>query len=237
MSSKASSRFETILIIFFFSTSLILLLFVTGVFHFKAPAGPPIKYGFLNKQGRLEISLEFDSVGDFHHGLATVKKNRQVYVINQQGQRTDSKPFRYQIDSLPIHHLMESHSRVEYAQLDKPYALMAPLQYGKVLFRILRRKYCASDQETHCTFDFSYAFIDVQNGTKALQFEEAFPYSDSVALVHGQYDKMWPQISYSRNWAFINTEGQYICRPVYIDAHSFSEGLAAVAIRMTPHKI
>ncbi len=236
MSSKASGRFETFLIIFFFSTSLIILLFATGVFHIKSPQGPPIKYGFLNKQGSLEIGLEFDSVGDFHHGLATVKKNGQVFVINRQGEKTDSKPFRYQIDSLPIHHLMETHSAVESAQLDQPYVPVAPAQYGKALYRILRKKYC-SDKESHCTFDFSYAFIDVQNGTKALQFEEAFPYSDSVALVHAEYGKVWRQISYSRNWAFINTEGQYICRPIYIDAHSFSEGLAAVAIRMTPHKI
>jgi hypothetical protein len=233
MTSKTSGRFETFLIILFFSVSAVLLLFATGVIHFKAPAGPPLKYGFLNSSGKLEISLVYDSVGDFHHGLATVKQDGKVFVIDRQGNRTTDAPFHYQVDSLLVQHHYASIRPSEADSLDHSVVLIGPIQFGKQLVRIRREKKVA---EKTTLFDFVYAFIDTQHpDVKPRIFEEAFPYSDSLTLVRGEYDRKWPHPSYYRNWTFLDRDGKYIARPIYSRAHSFSEGLAAVAIFMTPH--
>jgi hypothetical protein len=235
MTEKSSRRFETFLIFLFFIVSAIILLFVTGVFHFKAPAGPRLKYGFINTQGRVEIGIIYDSVGDFHQGLATVKKDGQLFVIDRNGQKTDFKAFHYQIDSLPIHHFLSSHTPEEDQKLDHSWAQLGEEQFGKKLFRIRRGKYISKREGEGHTFDFVYTYIDTRYGSKAVLFEEAYPYHDSLALVHAQYNKQWRSPSYFRNWAFINSEGQYICQPLYTEAHSFSEGLAAVGILIMHH--
>jgi hypothetical protein len=234
--SKASDRFEIFLILFFSSIIILVVLFLTGVFHFKIPAGPPVKYGYINKQGHVEIDIEYDSVGDFHHGLATVKKDGQLFVIDRSGKKTGEQPFFYKIDSIPIAHQMFSKDEAGYLSLNHRYTALGIPQCGKALYRIRRRIQGSARPDGTHQFDFVYAYIDLHTPpAKPLVFEEAFPFSDSLALVRGPFEKSGKHKRPGRSWAFINAEGQYAVQPLYCDAHSFSEGLAAVAIYMVPH--
>jgi hypothetical protein len=235
MASKTSAKFETFLIIFFFTVSLVLLLFATGVFHLKVSEGPPLKYGFINTAGKAEIDLFYDSVGDFHNGLATVKKDGKVFVIDRNGNKTGVAPFHYQIDSLNIKHFIVLSPGEDSDSLRQHFSEIGKEQFGKKLFRILRDRK-VNNKSKEVSYDFVYTYIDTQHKADHPPiYEEALPYHDSLSLVHAEYGKKWPHPSYFHNWAFIDLQGKYVTRPIYARAHSFSEGLAAVAIYMVPH--
>jgi hypothetical protein len=46
----------------------------------------PIKYGFLNSDNALVFEIECEYVGNFHHGIAKVKKNEKFGFINKKGE-------------------------------------------------------------------------------------------------------------------------------------------------------
>ncbi len=233
---RNADRFENVLIVLFTLIILTFLLFITGVFHFKAPAGPPVKYGFINRLGKLQTDIVYDSVGDFHGGFATVKKGGQVFVIDTAGRKTTLKPFYFKAVSFDIHHHISSTTTTEFQALNRPYLALGNEKDGKTLFRILRQMRGSKSSEGKHDFDFVYAFIDRHDPRfKPVVFEEAYPFCDSMALVRGAYGVRQGRPFSARSWGYIGPDGQFVVRPMYYDAHSYSEGLAAVAILMIPH--
>ena len=43
------------------------------------------KFGFINKKGRIAVSLKYDDTMDFGEGLASVKKDGKYGFINKKG--------------------------------------------------------------------------------------------------------------------------------------------------------
>jgi hypothetical protein len=105
------------------------------------------------------------------------------------------------------------------------------------LFRIRRGATPPPADGKPASFDFAYSFIDQTNqNTKPLIFDQAFPFSDSLARVCGNAQWIGKRNYPRSNWGFIHPDGTYAARPVYFKAHSFSEGLAAVGILTNYHK-
>src|SRR4030095_17011106 len=46
------------------------------------------KWGYMNKVGKIIIDPQFDSVGDFFHGLARVLKDGKWGYINEKGEQS-----------------------------------------------------------------------------------------------------------------------------------------------------
>ncbi|HXC06670.1 MAG TPA: WG repeat-containing protein [Bacteroidia bacterium] len=232
-----SSRLTDILIITLFVTiSIVVVLFATGIIHFKPVAGPPVKYGFLDKEGKIAIALEYDSVCDFHQGLATVYKDGKTLVIDPWGKTVDTKPVRYRIDSLNISHILHSGGDKPDPALNRNCAVVTTPAYGKTLYRILLKTGKGEEVGHEHLYSFVYLFLPPESASERPHlYEIALPYHDSLAAVHGEIGKKWNHRWFEKSWGFIDLHGEYRAKPFYCDAHSFSEGLAAVAIKMVPH--
>lgn len=234
--NPTSKKTERLILLLFVSVIAVILLFVTGIIHLPPPAKPPIKYGFINTQGSAVTPFEFDSVGDFHQGLATVAKDGQVYVIDRKGKKVDTQPFSFRKDTISIVHIMRSHSVEEFSRLNRAFFLVCPPSYGKGLYRIRRACHHKKETPEQGSFDFVYHFVDLKGGeNNRIMYEEAYPYSDSLALVRNETDKKGLREWQRHNWGYIGLDAKYRIRPLYADAHSFSEGLAGVGILIKHH--
>jgi hypothetical protein len=234
--TQSSKRTDRLILLLFVLVVLLLILFVTRVFHLPLPGKAPVKYGFINRQGQAVIPFEYDSIGDFSRGLATVAKDGHVFVIDTQGRKTDAKPFYFKKDTLEVSHIVITHTKGEYDRLNTPYVQIGPPCFEKILFRIRRmhRQNLQSPEVGY--FDFVYLFRDqIKSSDNRIMYEEAFPYCDGLALVRNEIGKQGLREWQKHNWGFIGLDGTYAIRPLYIDAHSFSEGLAGVGILNRHH--
>jgi|GEM_PF-2674070 hypothetical protein len=233
---KSSRSFEIFLIAFFVTVSIVVVLFATGVIRFNTSAGPPVKYGFLGTDGELVVPIEYDSVSDFHQGLATVYKNGKPFVIDRSGHKVDTPPFHYRIDTLNTAHIRISSDGKEKSELNHLFTPMGGTSDGTTLFRILRKH--GSGKGNELVYDFAYFFVTPSAPVaKAKLYEEALPYHDNLAAVKNEIGKIWKSRWSEKSWGFIDRDGNYKAGPYYCDVHSFSEGLAAVAIKMVPHAL
>ncbi len=234
--TQASNKTERFILLLFAGVAATILLFVTGVFHIHFSSTPAVKYGYINTMGKAVIPFEYDSVGDFHNGLATVSKDAKLFVIDTAGIRVNAKPFVYRKDILEITHILNTRSAGEFTAMNKAYARVGPASFGKTLYRIQRANQRKKDAPEQACFDFVYMFIDsLPTPGNYRMYEEAFPYSNGLALVRNETAKTRFREWQKHNWGYIGLDGSYRIRPLYTDAHSFSEGLAAVGILMTHH--
>ncbi len=233
---KSSRSFEIFLIAFFVTVSIAVVLFATGVIRLKGSAGPPVKYGFLGPDGQLVIPIDYDSVSDFHQGLATVYKNGKPFVIDRSGHKVDAPPFHYRIDSLNTAHIRVSSDEKEKAELNHLFTPIGGTNDGTTLFRILRKQGPGKGNEQ--VYDFAYFFVTPSASiAKAKLYEEALPYHENLAAVKNEIGINRKTRWYEKCWGFVDRDGNYRGGPYYCDVHSFSEGLAAVAIKMVPHSL
>ncbi|MFI5148803.1 MAG: WG repeat-containing protein [Bacteroidia bacterium] len=231
-----SSRFVDILIItLFVSISIVVVLFATGVIHLHTSSGPPIKYGYLNTKGEIAIDIQYDSVCDFHHGLATVYRNGKAEVIDASGKTVNAPPSRYLIDSLPIAHRMYSAGEKDDPALKRDCAPVTSPSFGKTLYRVLGGTGTLTDSGPRHFYSCFYFFLPAGKKEKPHLYETALPYHDSLAAVHAEVGKVWNRRWFDKSWGFIDVHGEYRAKPFYCTVHSYSEGLAAVAIKMVPH--
>jgi hypothetical protein len=231
--NKVSKQTERFIVVLFLIAVIALCLFILGVFHL--PAKPsPVKYGYINRNGKAVINFEYDSAGDFHRGLATVRKGSRVFVINTSGEEVSDETFRFDADSSDCRHIIPVVNKEQFNELNKPYELIAKNATGFALFRIQRRH--VQDADGKAAFDFVYTFIPMGrvDGHPRI-YEEAHPFCDSLALVKGEYNRPARSDWEAHSYGFINTDGQYAIRPVYHVARNFSEGLAAVGILTNYH--
>jgi hypothetical protein len=185
--------------------------------------------GYIDRNGHAVISFGYDSAGDFHSGYATVKKNGKIFVIDTTGNRVDRKPFTFRSDSNPHRHLVEN-APSEYVQsLNQPYEIMGAATCGNYLVRIQRQHRISENGSI--SFDFVYCFIpQYRSKSKPVLYDEAYAFSDCLALVKTGKTGTSKDLHAIHRFGYVGPDGEFLIRPVYQAAHSFSEGRAAVGI-------
>src|SRR6218665_1301018 len=65
---------------------------------FLAPVKIDGKYGYIDKNGKIAISPQFESAGDFHQGLARIRLDNKWGFINKNGEIAIEPQFDYAWD-------------------------------------------------------------------------------------------------------------------------------------------
>jgi hypothetical protein len=221
MPMKKSSRLS--LLIF----SVFVLLIVGMNYFFDRPI-PVTRYGFINKKGQLVIPQEFDSVWDFHQGLAAVKKNKRLFMIDTNGKEVNKTVLKYTVDTLPLVPLDHAH-RTEYKCGKLAEQLPVWREEGsRTLYRKLDTIIYNSKNAGHHTF-YIY-FFRKDSLAPVRMYSKAYPFSEGFALVRGGMgSKSTGGDTYYR---FVDASETFVVSTPYSEAHSFSGGFAAVGSSM-----
>jgi hypothetical protein len=227
--STASPRTERFILFLFIAVLLLLGMLFSRVFVSMPDENSQMSYGYIDRNGSACISFEYDSVGDFHLGYATVKKDGKIFVIDTTGKEVARKPFFYRSESTEHKHLVEN-ATPEYVQtLNNSFEILGSARCGNYLVRIQRQHHVAENGSI--SFDFVYCFIpQFRQESKPVLYDEAYNFSDALALVKTGKSGTSGDIHAVHRYGFIGPDGEFRIRPVYHAAHSFSEGRAAVGI-------
>lgn len=167
--------------------------------------------GAVDRDGRLRVPVEFESIGDFQCGLAPAVKNGRYGYIDVDGRVV--VPFVYD-DACEFHGEL---ARVRMGGFEYfvdnrgnnvagPYHRAKDVSCGRGAFQR--------------TLTSNWGFVDTF-GRTAIQekYSSVLPFSESVAAV-----------SFPNGlFGFISETGETVIRPEYRNARSFSERLAAVS--------
>jgi len=174
------------------------------------------KHAFIiNRKGEVrDIGREIE-IGEFQHGLARVSNYRGYYgLINEKGRHL----MNYQCQEL------------------------SAFKDGKAIFKY-RHRWGKMDTTLKMTY-FMQRFDNVEHiGEASLlkigKRKAMCTLKDSINGEIGSFEADEVRafreeraiIRIGKKWGAIDTTGRYICRPIYLDAYDFHEGLAAVKTR------
>jgi hypothetical protein len=172
------------------------------------------KYGFMNQDGEIVVTPQFDNVMPFSEGLAAVNIGGRCGYIDSDGQFIINPQFAVCFDFSDGLALVIDQEREKILFVD---------QAGDIKFH--------SDESVVEAFGFSEGFALIKNdqgagfidynGSYAItpKFESAFPFSEGFAGV-----------KIGGKWGFINEFGDLVIEPQFDWVGTFSEGLAGVEI-------
>lgn len=198
------------------------------------------KYGFSNYEGRTIIEAEYDYVGAFSEGLATVVKGELQGAINKLGQL--QIPIQY--EAVGAFHqgraMIESNGKV--GLIDRNNKLILQAKYEDLGDATEGLIYIQKEEK--------YGYVDL-NGNLVIPelFDEAFDFKNGRAIVeingslgiinskgdfviHAEYDNLRKindtlyVCSKDGKQGILNPEGHLIIIPTYDQIGSFSDGLA-----------
>jgi len=189
-----------------------------------------IKSGFINKEGRIVIDIEFEEAGSFCEGLARIKMYDEWGYINREGRFVIKPQFEKAYSFFEGLAVIKKNGKYGYINKE-----------GKIVIEP-RFDYAGNFSEGLACVKINdkCEFINKEGKTIIkLQFDRAEPFSEGLACV---WKKEKPASSYSIifgkkyansdiiKYGFINREGKIVIEPRFDYAGNFSEGLACVEI-------
>jgi hypothetical protein len=200
------------------------------------------KWGYIDSDGRLVISLQFEQAEDFEQGLAAVRVGKKWGFVGEDGRYAINPQFDEAwsfSEHLAAFRLGDKWGFIDkigkYAinpQFDAAYSFsegLALVETGREWgFIDSEGKYAVNPQFDHA-WPFSEGLASVKIGDKAgyinrdgkyainLQFDEAWSFSEHLAAFR-----------FGDKWGFIDKNGKYAINPQFDGVQSFSEGLAPV---------
>lgn len=197
-------------------TTAALVAVISGCAQQK-PAGPPTKWGFIDKQGKFIILPQFDGASEFTKDGAIVLNGKRLMRLQPETFVESSLPVgpddKAELPPTPTFKCAEA-GPDKYKVLDGE----------EVIFEAGSGKEppaALTDTGFLCAqFGSKYGFID-KDGKLAFgrPFDQARPFSQGRAAVLE-----------SGKWGFINKKGDFVLKPIYLEAGSFHSGLAPVKV-------
>lgn len=198
------------------------------------------KYGFSNKTGEVLIASEYDFVGPFSEGLATVVKSELQGAINKSGEI--QIPIQY--ESLGNFHqgraIIESQGKVGLIDRNNKLIIEAVCEdigdASEGLIYIQKEdKYGYVDLNGFPIIDeiFDEAF-DFKNGRAIVEFEESLGIINKKGdfVIHAEYDNLRKisdtlyVCSKDGKKGILNPEGHLVIIPTYDQIGAFNDGVA-----------
>jgi len=173
-----------------------------------------LKWGFINKKGKVIIEPQFDRVTIFSEGLAGVGIGDKNGYVNKEGKIIIEPQFflayEFSEGMAPVHD--KNYTEGGYINkegkvvIDIQYTVTQPFSEG--LAAVSKGK----------TADRKYGYINKEGKVVIdIQFDYLSSFHEGLA-VQKKGDKD----------GFIDKDGKFVIEPIFEDARSFSEGLAAV---------
>ena len=206
------------------------------------------KWGYMNRVGKIIIDPQFDSVGDFFHGLARVRKNGKWGYINEKGEEAIQLQFDDALDFLGELAPARLGRKWGYIDLNGNWVVSPQFQAAGEYFDGLARVlfwsriqcghskfytnenapdyvYVMPTMETALTsqcypVDAKYGFLD-KSGRLAIEtkFAGTEDFSEGLAA-------FWR----GGKFGYIDVGGKEVIPPQFDSAEAFSEGMAQVSL-------
>jgi WG containing repeat len=197
---------------------------------------PPVKFGFIDRTGKMVIAQQFDAADRFSEGLAFVRKNKQVGYIDRQGKfvlRSKFDPTQPFSDGLtPI-----SLPKGRQGFIDKLGAVMlrlpfeeyaGPFWQGLAIARDRNYRFGVIDKTGK--FVVKPQFVSPK-GDMDVYAKPTFPDGVELMSLNGTLadkETNWAGSITDGTWVYMNKRGQFVMQTKALFARQFSEGLAAI---------
>lgn len=209
--------------------------------------GAPMKYGYVDSEGRIAIEPRFDYASYFSGGFAAVKIDQKYGYINQAGELVldtiydDAKPFRNKlaiickdgrwgcIDENGQYVIVPQYDALEWR---KDNFLLAKKEEKVGLLDCSGKVICSPQFDEIRQFSGEFAIITKQglkgtidkSGAINIQprFHDLDIFAENLARAAVKNDNG------VLNWGYINPRGEFVIPPSFIETKLFSDGLAAV---------
>ena len=184
------------------------------------------KYGYLDETGKEVIPARFQKAELFRNGLAAVKENDKWGYIDSSGEYV-IQPQYDDADSF-FANVAEVKQNGESLIINKNGEVK---QQGISIYDPYRSEECQQEgRMVICNENDKYGYMSV-DGELIVEpkFNEAYPFSDGVALVLVAQ----PEGSTNTDYGYIDPEGNYVLEPQYYLAKNFNDGYAYVNVDST----
>ncbi|MFI5151149.1 MAG: WG repeat-containing protein [Bacteroidia bacterium] len=184
------------------------------------------KWGFLDSTGKVTVPAQFESVKDFHEGVAYVVPKDSGYYIDRQGNKKTGPP----VQQVNLKEVTKEEpctvfcSSAQWAFVDTAGHEVIPPAYGDARafcngFAAVRNSYPCWVQEGGSPPEKAkYKIFD-----RIRDMERGENVDKSLTLFH-------PADTITERWGFINPEGKLIIPFQFEKVADFSEGMAAVCL-------
>lgn len=225
--------------------------------RFPIKDGETGKYGFIDFKGKIVIEPQYIDVGEFHNGLAKVKRNKKWGFINYYGEEVI--PFVYEGVGNFVEGIAAVKRGSKWGFVDTKGKEVVPCRYESEAHQytrfsdglamiIINHKCGYIDKKGNevipCQFDaagrFSNGLACVlrNNGTLAVidkEGKELFELGyDSISEHSGAYSEgllsVATETPSGRKWGFVDKEGKLIIPCKFDRVDDYNEGLAVVGI-------
>lgn len=173
------------------------------------------KWGYIDKQGQFIILPQFDSASEISDKGALVFTNKHLMRLDPETKQESKIPVgpedKAELPPLPEVRAAEAGTDT-YKILEGEAVIFDPADKERELPSIFPEKGSACVR-----FGDKFAFIGPDGKLSGAIFDEARPYQEGRAAV-----------KQNGKWGFINKKGVMVIPPHYLDAGSFSHGLAPV---------
>ncbi len=166
-----------------------------------------LKYGFIDKSGSYVVSPRFDDAGDFHEGLALVRKGNRWGYLTTDG--SVAIPFQFHRARDFSYGLAAVRKGKLWTFIDRNGELITQSQFVKV------DDFGGSFAVVH---DLSHQGLLDRNGSMALPIT-----ADTI----GDFKDGISRIQIDGKTGYFNDSGKWLIEPTYDEAGEFSQGLAA----------
>jgi hypothetical protein len=170
------------------------------------------KYGYVNKEGILKISCQYDNAKDFHDGLALVFINGKCGFIDISGN------FAISPNYLDADYFNEGYIFVEDGNYK--WGLIDIKGNTKInyIYDYVRLYFTENLAAVYKLTDSQWGYIKSDGNYQIKpQFDDAYPFFENLAA-----------ISIGNKYGYIDKNGKIVINPEYEATYDFSEGLAAV---------
>jgi hypothetical protein len=186
-----------------------------------------VRFGYINKSGKVIIPFQYITAGPFEHGYAFVKSDSNSFWIDSLGDRAQNQDRRYVSnpesrdlnDRIMNECDFDTYMKHKQGEIE----IVDSASEGLCVTKFLRYKY--SSNKGYRYLDYLYGFRDT-TGKIVIPFVflAAYSFHEGLAIV---IDTMGS--SMGSRIGFIDHSGHYAISPDYVYAEDFSEGKAAVS--------
>jgi hypothetical protein len=170
------------------------------------------KFGYINKEGILKISFQFDSAYSFHNGLAEVYSNGRAGFIDVNG--------NYVISPNYFAANYFNNGYIFVTDFSRKWGVIDGKGNTKInyIFDYINEFFTENLAAVYKINDGQWGYI-TSDGNYSIkpQFDDAYPFFEGLAVIGIGY-----------KYGYIAKSGKIAINPEYDGAYDFSEGLAAV---------
>lgn len=172
------------------------------------------KWGFIDTTGKMVIKPQFDRVDGFADGFAPVLKEGRWFYIDRNGEDVFQKKydaaFGFRHGLARVRNMMDGKPKWNYIDTSGSDVLQTPLDYGG-------------------DFSEELAFAKVDGKVGYIDKKGNFQFTLEEVKLGGLFKAdVAPVMNSESKWGFVNRSGEFVIQPLYDDADSFADGLAAV---------